>query len=324
MNNHDTDLAELLQNERDFINAVIQTSGALIAVIDKEGKITRFNKTCEELTGYTADEVTGHTVFDLFIPPEERENVKKVASRLFAGERMVEFENHWVTKTAEKRYIRWRNSSILDKKGGAAYVVATGIDITDRRKAEQALRESEGRFRGIFDNIAMGIHLVDTNDHFIAANDYLCWMLGYSKEELFAMDVHHLTAPEDREKSDEMNRKIREKELIRVAYEKHYLKADRSKFWVNVTVSSVRDEQDRHTGSITIVEDIAERKRLKEQIRQKVSLLENANRDLERFNRIAVGRELRMIEMKKEINTLCERLGEPPRYSLEFTDREKK
>jgi PAS domain S-box-containing protein len=246
MNNHDTDLADQLQNERDFIDAVIQTSGALIIVIDKNGKIIRFNKTCEFLTGYTADEVIGRTVFDLFILPEERENVKNVASRLFGGERMVEFESHWVIKSAEKRYIRWRNSVLLDKKGVPIYVVATGVDISDRKKAEQALQESERRFRGIFDNIAMGIHLVDTRDHFIAANDYVCQMLGYSKEELFAMDVHHLTAPEDREKSDEMNSMIREEKLKRVAYEKHYLKADGSKFWVNVTVSSIRDDLDKH------------------------------------------------------------------------------
>jgi PAS domain S-box-containing protein len=451
MNNHNTDFAEQLQNERDFVDAVIQTSGALIAVIDIDGKFTRFNKTCEELTGYTADEVIGRTVFDLFIPPEERECVKSVASRLFAGEKMVEFDNHWVTKTSEKRYIHWRNSILVDKKGRAAYAVATGIDITDRRKAEQALQESEGRFRGIFDNIAMGIHLVDTSDHFVAVNDYVCRILGYTKEELIAMDVHHLTAPEDREKSDEMNRKIRAKELKRVAYEKHYLKADGSKFWVNVTVSSIRDELDNHVGSITTVEDISERKRVElalrrseellrlaqqgarigsfdydpirkfsewspelealyglkpgefhgsydqwkaliypadlsfvesrlneamttgqfetewrivqpggiirwlaargqvlrddsgkpvrmvgvnfditerktaeEQIRQKVALLEKANSDLDRFNRIAVGRELRMIELKREINVLSERLGKPPRYSLQFTDREKK
>jgi PAS domain S-box-containing protein len=273
MNNGNTDLAEQLQNERDFIDAVIQTSGALIVVIDKDGKITRFNKTCEHLTGYTADEVIGRTVFDLFTLPEERENVKNIASRLFSGERMVEFENHWVTKTAEKRYIRWRNSILLDNKGEPAYAVATGIDISDRRKVEQALRESEGRFRGIFDNIAMGIHLVDTSDHFIAVNDYVCRMLGYSKEELIAMDVHHLTAPEDREKSDDMNRMIREKKLKRVAYEKHYLKADGSKFWVNVTVSSIRNEKDMHIGSITTVEDISERKRVELALRRSEELL---------------------------------------------------
>jgi PAS domain-containing protein len=79
-------LEEQLKNERDFFTAVIQTSGALITVIELDGKITMFNKACEELTGYAADEVIGRTVFDLFIPMEEREAVTGVAARLFAGE----------------------------------------------------------------------------------------------------------------------------------------------------------------------------------------------------------------------------------------------
>lgn len=113
-------LEKQLEDERDFVTAVIQTSGALITVIDMDGKITRFNKACEELTGYSADEVIGQSVFDLFIPQEESEVVIAVAERLFAGERWVDFENHWITKSGEKRFIRWRNSNLLDDRGTPA------------------------------------------------------------------------------------------------------------------------------------------------------------------------------------------------------------
>jgi PAS domain S-box-containing protein len=445
-------LGQQLADERDFVNAVIQTSGALITVIDKDGKITRFNKACENLTGYTADEVKGRSVFDLFIPPEERNDVTRIAARLFSGERRIDFENNWMIRSGKKRYIRWENSILFDGEGVPVYVVATGVDITDRRSVERELRESESRFRGIFNNVAIGMFQVDINDHIVAANGYICQTLGYSADELLKMDVHHLTAPEDRTRSDELNEKIHRKELHRVSYEKRYLKADGSRFWANVTVSSIRDGEDRHIGSITTVEDISERmkaeqalreseerlrlaqiagkigtfewniqtgsniwspeleamyglkpgefgktqpaweqlvytddrqyavakvnlalgtsmplagewrivwhdgsihwiqgrfqvfkdyegkplkligvniditerKQLEEQIRRKAESLETANKDMERFNRMAVGREMRMIELKKEVNGLCKRLGEPPRYSLEFVDEKKK
>lgn len=268
-------LEKQLENERDFVTAILQTSGALIIVINKDGLIIRFNKASEELTGYKEAEVQGHQLFDLFIPPEEKPEVISVAARLFSGESRVDFENHWLTRSGEKRFIRWRNSVLPDKAGMPVYVVATGIDLTDRRrieealsKSESALRESESRYRGIFNNVAMGICQVDTNDHFVAVNEYFCNMLGYTEEEILSIDVHSLTAPEDRELSDRMNTNIHNKILNRVAYEKRYLKADGSRLWVNVTVSSVRDEQDRHVGSVTTVEDITERKKVEVALRE--------------------------------------------------------
>lgn len=276
-------LEKQLLNERDFVNAVIQTSGALITVIDSNGRITRFNKACEELTGYTAEEVKGRTVFDLFILPEEREKVIGVATRLFSGERRVDYENYWITKSGQKRFIKWQNSVLLDDKGVPAYSVATGIDITDRNRAESALRESESRFRGIFDNVAMGILLVDSRDHLIAANDYACQMLGYSTEDLLKLDVHNLTAPEDRILSDELNGKIHREELRRVAYEKRYLKADGSRLWVSVTISSIRDDLERHVGSVTTVEDISARKEVELALRASEERFRNLADNMAQF-----------------------------------------
>jgi PAS domain S-box-containing protein len=133
-------LEKKLAAESDFVSTVIQTSGALITIIDLDGTILRFNKACEELTGYTANEAIGRSVFDLFIPMEEREAATGVATRLFAGEKWVEHENHWITKNGEKRFIRWRNSILFGDNGKPLHAIATGIDITDRKRAEEALQ----------------------------------------------------------------------------------------------------------------------------------------------------------------------------------------
>lgn len=132
-------LQKQLADERNFVNAILETSGALILVIERYGRIIRFNRACEILTGYSASEVTDQSVFDKFIPDDEKEQVSNIAERLFSGEPVVEFENNWLTRTGEKRFIRWRNTSIKNESGYVSHVIATGIDITDRKKLEDQL-----------------------------------------------------------------------------------------------------------------------------------------------------------------------------------------
>lgn len=133
------ELQEQYAKERNFVDAILQTSGALITVLDTTGRIIRFNKACEQLTGYTADEVHNRRVFELFIPDDEMDGINEVLIRLYAGEQMVEHENHWFTKSGEKRFIRWRNSVMLDEHGQISFAIATGIDISDRKRLEEEL-----------------------------------------------------------------------------------------------------------------------------------------------------------------------------------------
>lgn len=132
-------LQEQLTNERNFVDAILETSGALILVLDSKGSIVRFNRACEHLTGYSNSEVIDRSFFDLFILEEEKESVISVISRLFKGEPVVEHENHWSTKSGEKRFIRWRNTIIKNNQGIVTYAIATGIDISDRKTLEELL-----------------------------------------------------------------------------------------------------------------------------------------------------------------------------------------
>lgn len=147
------DLQDELTRERNFVDAVLQTSGALIVVIDVHGLIIKFNKACEDATGYKQDEVLNKNFVDLFIPEEEKTDLLSAAARLFKGQSLMEYENHWKTRSGEKRFIRWRNTVLLDSKGLVRFAVATGIDITERRKFENALKESEYQFRQLTESL---------------------------------------------------------------------------------------------------------------------------------------------------------------------------
>jgi PAS domain S-box-containing protein len=134
---------EELRRQHAFIEAVLETAGALVVVLDREGRILRFNRACEQATGYSSEEVTGKTVWSLLLAPEEVESVKAVFDRLVAGELRNEHEHDWVGKDGRRRRIAWANTVITDSSGHADYVVAAGIDVTELKQVQEQLRRTE-------------------------------------------------------------------------------------------------------------------------------------------------------------------------------------
>lgn len=132
----------ILRAERNFVSAVLDTVGALVVVLDKMGRIVRFNRACEQVTGFTFSEVRGRTVWDLFIPVEEQARYKEHFGHLHAGEYPSQFENSWLTRLGERRIIDWSNTVLTNRQGLVDFVIATGIDITERKMAEQARNQA--------------------------------------------------------------------------------------------------------------------------------------------------------------------------------------
>ncbi len=153
-----------LRAEQDFTSAVLSTSGALVVVFDTNGRIVRFNKACERVTGYSFEEVRGRAFWDFLLTPGELETVKGVFARLRSGQFPNEHENDWVAKDATRWRIMWSNTAIVDDRGEVEYIIATGIDITERKKAELALQESQERYRRITEAVTDYIYTVIIKD----------------------------------------------------------------------------------------------------------------------------------------------------------------
>jgi PAS domain S-box-containing protein len=128
---------EALKKERDFTSAIIDTAGALVVVLDPEGRIVRFNKACERTTGYSGEETQGEYFWDLLLVPEEVESVREVFMELRSGHFPNRHDNFWLTKEGNRRLISWSNTSLLGDDGSVLYVIGTGIDITDLRALER-------------------------------------------------------------------------------------------------------------------------------------------------------------------------------------------
>ncbi|HAX77308.1 MAG TPA: hypothetical protein DCY88_16110 [Cyanobacteria bacterium UBA11372] len=132
-----------LKKERNFISAILDTTGALVIVMDSQGRIVRFNRACEELTQYQLAEVEGKYVWDMLLIPEEVGAVKAIFQELQEASLPNQHENYWVAKDGTRRLIAWSNTVLMNSDGSTQYVIGSGIDITERHEAEEALRKSE-------------------------------------------------------------------------------------------------------------------------------------------------------------------------------------
>jgi PAS domain S-box-containing protein len=190
---------------------------------------------------------------------------------------------------------------------GARAVGVVATDLTGRKQAETASRESEARYRALFNRSPDGIVIAEIETRkFRQVNPALCRMLGYTGAELCALGVADIHPPEA------LPRVVAEFEaLIRgdktLAADLPCLRKDGSV--VHVDIKAAKVLIDSRPCAVGFFRDITEHKRVEEALRQRAE-------ELTQFNAAAVGRELRMIELKQQVNELARQLGQPPPYDL--------
>jgi PAS domain S-box-containing protein len=134
-------LANSLKQERDFTVAVLDTAATLVMVLDPEGKIIRFNRECERVTGYYYEEVHNQSFWKIFLLPEDAPSVRKNLAKVVTSQSSsTSYENYWITKHGERRLISWSTTSLLSSDGKIDFVIATGLDVTDRKQVEEEVR----------------------------------------------------------------------------------------------------------------------------------------------------------------------------------------
>ncbi|HEU4383346.1 MAG TPA: ATP-binding protein [Anaeromyxobacteraceae bacterium] len=140
-----------LRTERDLSAAVLDTAGALVVVLDREGRVVRFNRACERTTGWGFEEMRGRPIWDLLLLPEEREPVRRVFAELADGRFPSTFENYWLARDGSRRLIAWSNTALLGEGDRVEYVIGTGIDVTEARRAEAELKRQAARLAALAD-----------------------------------------------------------------------------------------------------------------------------------------------------------------------------
>lgn len=167
-----------LQEEQNFVSAVLATSGALIVVLDEKGRILRFNRACEQTTGYMFNEIKGKVLWDFLLAPEEVEPVKVVLNEMRAGYFPNQFESYWLSKDGARRLISWQNTALLDEAGKVQNIISTGIDITERRLTEEQMKKHQSELAHM-DRLSLMGEMAATMAHEL--NQPLTALYAYSK-----------------------------------------------------------------------------------------------------------------------------------------------
>jgi diguanylate cyclase (GGDEF)-like protein/PAS domain S-box-containing protein len=127
------------RDQRDFVSAILDAVGAIVIVVDAQGRLARYNAAASLVSGYSNAEIDAHGSFDFLVPLEQRQEVLEVLGELEPGGEVNRRDNEWVRKDGTRRHIAWANTAVFDREGRMRYTIATGIDITDRKNLEVEL-----------------------------------------------------------------------------------------------------------------------------------------------------------------------------------------
>jgi len=295
-----------LRLERDLIAKYLNLAGVINVVLDKKGRIVLINRKGCEILGYKEKEVVGKEWFGRFIPPAVRDKVRKVFRELMAGKanNRERYENEVLTRTGEVRIIDWSNELLKNEAGEITGTISSGQDVTGEKIMEHALRESEKRYREIFDNAPIGIYRTTPDGRVLMANAPLVRMLKYrSFKDLSKIDLQH-----DKTQFPDLPRQAFIKQIEETGYvrgfETKWRKADGTALSVRENAKSEKDKDGRTLYYEGTVEDITERKETEEELEYRIS-----------FDRLITGIASRFVnlapaEMDKGINDALRLLGE--------------
>lgn len=200
-------------------------------------------------------------VFSCLIHPDDYERVQEIRARALTGEVPYKLEYRVLSPDGYLRWIASQGKVHYDADGEPVRVVGMSVDITDLKHTEQALRESEDRFRAMFDQAAVGINQVSLDGQFMLVNPAFCALTGYSADELINMTFQEITHPEDLAIDLGHSQRVLTKEINGYVLEKRYIRKDGSVIWVNLASSAVWDAEGNPKYAVGVIEDISERKR---------------------------------------------------------------
>jgi PAS domain S-box-containing protein len=136
---------EALQEERNVVSTILDTVGAMVVVLDLEGHIIRFNRACEQMTGYSFAEVEGKCIWNLLPVSEDAERFKASFQATRAKRHPHEYEGGWVSRDGRPRVIAWSTTFLPGAGDAASYIIASGIDMTERKHMEKTILDISAR-----------------------------------------------------------------------------------------------------------------------------------------------------------------------------------
>ncbi len=217
-----------------------------------------------------------------YVHPDDRSHVEHNIHLQEKGT-FGEVEFRILRPDCQMRWIRRRSFPLTNSLGVIDRIAVLSEDITERKLAESQLKESEERFRGTFENAAVGVAHTNPQGQFLRVNQKYCEIVGYSRQELLQLNFEDISDSKDKELSQKNFHSLIQGQLTSYSLEMQLKRKDGSDVWTHVFVSLQRDAQGEPIHAIGVVEDISERKRLEVEIRHAKEVAERANQAKDEF-----------------------------------------
>lgn len=186
---------ELIDDPK-LLHAVLEHAGLAVIVLNAAGQICVFNRECERLSGLTAAEVTGRSVFETVLPPDDVEEIRSVFHALAAGDFPNEYENNWLHKCGQLRRIHWHNTILTDAQGRITYIVALGIDVSETQQAKAVLRARQEQLQRLENAFPALVGQLDTKFNLVFANEQYRRWFGLNPERIIGRPVVEIIGEE--------------------------------------------------------------------------------------------------------------------------------
>ncbi len=255
----------LRESERRF-RATFENAAVGVAHVAPDGSWLRVNRRLCEILGYSEEELLAKTFQEITHPDDLAADLVQVRRVLNDEADSFGMEKRYVSGDGGIVWTRITVGCVRKPDRAVDYFISIVENIADQKQAEAALRHSEERFRGVFENAGTGIAITDLDGRFQSCNPAYSAMLGYTEEELRSLNFSNLVHPEDREANMAKIRPLIAEELSSFEIFNRYIGKDGAVLWVHKHVSLLYDAAGGPTGVVALVTDLTERKRRENQI----------------------------------------------------------
>lgn len=256
-----------LRASSETLHALIASSPLAIFVYNPDTSIRLWNGAAERIFGWQAAEVIGRP--NPVVPPDNRQEFADLWNRVARGEALTGVELVRWKKDGAPIPINLSMAAMRNASGRMIGIMSIVEDISSRKNIERALRESEERFRSIFEGAAAGMTTITADGGYLQVNPAFCRFIGYSPQELInSLSVADITHPDDRKETEKLFREVRGGLRQTFNYQKRFIRKDGRTVWAQVTSTWLFDGNGSPSYAVGLVQDITERKQAAQKIEE--------------------------------------------------------
>lgn len=297
---------EALWESQEKYKHIVENLSDVIMLTRPNGIISYVSPSCKEVLEYSTKELEDEKLN--IHHPEDDEKLNEMLKLALNGEKVNKFIYRIKTKNGETKWVSHSWSPIF-KNNELELVVSIITDITKSKTADKEIKESEERFRDISNSIGDWIWEVDKDGKYTYASGMVGKILGYKPEELMGKTPFDFMMDDEIEKVGKIFKEIVSKKENIVDLENWNIKKNGEKICLLTNGVPILDENGELIGYRGVDKDITKNKTSDNELKEKIN-------ELEKFQEVTVDRELKMIELKREVNKLCKKYGEGPKYII--------